>query len=548
MMNTRALPFLVSILPPSVFLLYLYQRNAASLSIWHTLIAIAVFTLGAVVMHLVISKLVKSSGAAALINNLLWILFFTIKAPYQVFNLIVRKNLTIYLCITIVITAIIIALIVRYKSILQRQITFKILSVFWLVIFMFNAVPAFVYAIDNHSKYIADKKNYKTDFNVDNNLPSPNIYWLLMDGMLGFKAMEYFFNDPQPEFTAQLTERGFIINRDAQFEALHATVYCIPALMCPHYMDTVFVPELRNIDVKDYRQEMKLRYLGSKFGKSVRLAGKRIELVTAFEKKGYQTNIVTMISPSILYPCTDNYYNYAKRIEKSNIKTNGLDTLETLDSFMYLLYKTSPISKLYFIFELLIKKYESSIIISTNIPKFISKLSDQPSNIPKAFLGEYHWFMDALVDIGNYSQAKLVIIHDARAHHPFIYDERGNPIKRKQKEELDPYNYPSQHHFASAIVISYIDFILNIDPEAIIVIQADHGLHIEGTRQLLISKYGKTDEDVRIMQNQTISAVRIPEKWGGLDQPIEPPNITRLLVNRYVGENYELLAPEDIIK
>jgi hypothetical protein len=81
-----------------------------------------------------------------------------------------------------------------------------------------------------------------------------------------------------------------------------------------------------------------------------------------------------------------------------------------------------------------------------------------------------------------------------------------------------------------------------------IILQSDHGLHIENTKLQLISKYGKTDEDVRIMQNQTISAVRIPEKWGGLEEPIEPLNIVRLLINRYVGENYRLLNSEEIIK
>jgi hypothetical protein len=113
---------------------------------------------------------------------------------------------------------------------------------------------------------------------------------------------------------------------------------------------------------------------------------------------------------------------------------------------------------------------------------------------------------------------------------------------------LDPCNYPSQHYFASSIIISYIDFILKADPEAVIVLQSDHGLHEEESRQQLISKYGKSDDDVRLMQNQTISAVRFPEEWESGEKPIEPLNITRILVNRYVGDNYTLLDTADIIK
>jgi hypothetical protein len=44
------------------------------------------------------------------------------------------------------------------------------------------------------------------------------------------------------------------------------------------------------------------------------------------------------------------------------------------------------------------------------------------------------------------------------------------------------------------------------------------------------------------MQNQVMSAVRIPEIWGGLEKPLDPLDISRVLVNRYVGKNYELVT------
>jgi hypothetical protein len=499
-------------------------------------------------MHFVISRLVKSSCAAVLINNLLWVLFFTIKAPYETFNLIERKNLAIYLFIMTLITITIITLIIRYKNKYQNHIIFKILSVFWLVIFMFNAVPSFVYVIGNNSKYIANENNYKTKFYVDNNLPSPNIYWLLMDGMLGFKAMEYLFNDPQTEFTAQLIERGFIINRDAQFEAIHATAYSIPVLMCPHYYDSSFISELWNINIDEYKQKIKLTNKPSfSFVKSINLARIRNELITAFNnRKKYQTSVITL-GLTYLPPITNKYYLGGKKIIKSELET--MNDIESIQFGLSLLFITTPLTKLHSIISLLLKIYQNNKFEST----VIQKVSNSSIDIFKSFYGESYrgndkWYIDALADIMIYSGPKLTIIHDGKAHSPFIYDEHGNKITRRQKEALDPYNYPSQHHFTSAIVISYIDFILNIDPFAIIIIQADHGLHDPKTRDLFISKYGKTDEDVKLMQNQTINAVRIPEKWGGLEQPIEPPNITRLLVNRYVGENYKFLASEDIIK
>jgi len=405
---------------------------------------------------------------------------------------------------------------------------------------MLNAVPAFVYTARKQSKYIVDENYYKTEFNVDKNLPSPNIYWLLMDGMLGFKAMEYLFNDPQPEFTAQLTERGFKINRDAQFEALHSTNYCIPALMCPTYYDSYFIPKL-----KLYFFDKKEKLLHSK--KVAMLARIKNELILAFNRKGYQTSSI-VIYPDLYYFSPDVLYINNKKItqvqELNNKINRDQEGIQELYSIFSLFTQNTPLGWIVSVFDMFMNHYLKKYYLLN-----IQEISSQPFDNIELFFGEsYHendrWYLSALADIMN-QRYKLVIIHDMKAHFPFIYSKEGKRIKTNF---ADPYSYLPQHHFASSIVISYIDFITNKDPDAIIVIQSDHGLHYNETRQILISKYGKTDEDVRLMQNQTISAVRIPEKWGGLEQPIEPPNITRLLVNRYVGENYKMLAPEDIIK
>jgi hypothetical protein len=545
-MNTRIFPSLVSILPPSVFLLYLYQRNAVYLSIWHVLVAIAIFTTGAVILHLVVSKLVKSSGVAALITNILWILFFMIKAPY----LLIKDSFAfdiraVYASIMAVITIIVIFLIIRYKNKLQKQEIYKVLFVFWAVVFMLNAVPSLGYAINSNIKYTGDDKNYKTEFTVDTSLPSPNIYWLLMDGMLGFKAMEHLFNDSQPVFTAQLTERGFVINREAQFEALHATVFGIPVLMSPHYYDTLFLPTLRNEDILDYKKKAKLRNSIGKFKKSTTLARIRNEFISALDRKGYRINAINY---DLTYLIHDNcYYYYIKsKINKGIVTTNILDNIGKLFSLKELLYRTTVVAKLDIILNPLIEMYLKHELKVTAVTELSADICG--SFFGNSYQGNDRWHLGALYDIMDYSDPKFVIIHDMKPHCPFSYDEYGKLIKRSDVEKMDPNNYPPQHYFAGKIVIAYIDYILNRDSEAIIILQSDHGLHSDETRGQLITKYGKNDEDVLIMQNQTISAVRIPQKWGGLDQPIEPPNITRLLVNRYVGENYTLLSSDEIIK
>ena len=99
------------------------------------------------------------------------------------------------------------------------------------------------------------------------------------------------------------------------------------------------------------------------------------------------------------------------------------------------------------------------------------------------------------------------------------------------------------HAYSINIVLNAIDLILEQDPNAVIVIQSDHGLHIPDTQEFL-QEQGFSDEELFLLINSTMSAVRIPEQYGGLGEPLDPRNISRELVNRFVGPNYQLLPNE----
>ena len=410
---------------------------------------------------------------------------------------------------------------------------------------MLNAASAVKYLINSNSKLaVYNENDHKTDFNVDTDLPNPNIYWLFMDGMLGFKAMEHFFDDTQPEFIAQLTERGFIINREARFEALQRTAHCIPALMCPYYYDTFFSPRLRHWDVSDYKQIEKLR----RFIKiKADLACFNNELIFAFGKKGYQTNVIAQSTYQYFQQTNVKYMN-GKKIECGDISPDILTNIEYLRCGKILFNHITLLGRLNFILDRLFDKYENRKLNISDIHNYYSHSSDVfKSFIVESYQGDDRWYLNALADIMNHStDPTLTIIHDSKAHWPFIHEEQGNLIKRRERESMDISNYPLQHHFTGSIVISYIDFILNSDPSSIIILQSDHGLHSDESRALFIAKYGKNSGEMRLMQNQTISAVRIPDREN--EQTIDPLNITRVLVNCFVGDNYKLLDTKDIIK
>jgi hypothetical protein len=357
-----------------------------------------------------------------------------------------------------------------------------------------------------------------------------------MDGMLGFKGMETLFDDRQSAFTAELEERGFRINRDAEFEVFHGTMRATPALFSPAWYDTEFLPLLETVDLGNY--EDKRRKLVNFNPINGRINN---ELITAFNAKGYMTYTVNvsgfhfynMFLATVKRPFVDNGQNIS-------LKQRNLAFAYTQMLFLNNLLAMSivPCTVTRFLGEKLIH------LIYVNVENTGS--SPIPQEDKTAIYGEAYskpdvWYAGALAQIfAEKTEPRLVIVHDAKAHYPFMLNEDGTEVRRSETEGLNPSNYPPQHRYTARVLTAYIDFILKNDPDVVIVVQADHGLHHDKNRALLLAA-GKTEDDVRLMQNSVISAVRIPECWGGLDKPLDPLNISRVLINRYVGEQYALL-------
>jgi len=100
--------------------------------------------------------------------------------------------------------------------------------------------------------------------------------------------------------------------------------------------------------------------------------------------------------------------------------------------------------------------------------------------------------------------------------------------------------YPLAFEEAAKRMLYLVDVAIERNPNTVIVLQADHGFHRYRT-QLYLLDQGYNMEQVLELIHSVFSAIRIPPKYGGLDTPIAPLNISRELINRFVGENYTLL-------
>jgi hypothetical protein len=509
-------------------------KNSAYIDYWQILLIAIIFAIGGIALYLIVVHVGKSPQAAAVVSIVLWILFFTIRRVTDKIMLILAVlNMAFRYSMILVLLIMLLLIAFHFSRRLRKKEPFVIIAVFEIVLFLLNFVPA---TISEIIKYFSHSDfGYTNNFKVDTNSPSPNIYWLFMDGMLGFKAMEDIFNDPQVEFESKLKERDFLVNRDAQFEISHSTMFAIPALMSPHYYDTAMAPLLASIDLNDYTSTIvSIRKLNTTN------ARKYNELVFAFNAKGYQVNTVSNFLGTYFYPTTDNFYFQGKKGRQKDLADlKNIDAAMKLQDMLEFLIKYTAIPGAIF--------YPITFITHNFVDKKLEFVKINPSGIDKNLIygniyqGGNTWYIDALAEVFAESEPQITILHEGLTHNPFFLSEDGSLINRTETEGQNPYNYPPQHRFAREVLLRYIDLIITADPGAIIVVQADHGLHHEDNRKQLLAMPGGNAETVRLMQNQTMSAVRIPEKWGGLDAPLDPLNITRELVNRYVGPNYELL-------
>jgi hypothetical protein len=511
-----------------------YIEYAECLYYWHVFIVAMVFSIGTILFYRVISRIGKSPQGSALVCVFFWIMFFYIRYYYGEFILDIVANFsrTIRLLTLAILVLSLTVLVYIIGCRIKRKECFQILAVFEITIFLLCFVQATVVYISG--KIFGDSKiTYKASFNIEDDSPSPNIYWLFMDGMLGFRAMEYFFDDPQIEFESQLKEREFLVNREAEFEAFHSTIYAIPALMNPEFYDKVM-----SLFLISYDPVFRDRLLSSIKVTVFDTARMNNELIAAFNAKGYQTSVVAF-GLNYWFPTElSSFYFKNKKYNVFNPPNDKRD--DKAEYLLFLIVEKTPL----FLFLDNILYFFGAIKKDLRI-KFVEKTDFDKNTIygnlysGNGISGNDTWNINALFDILKSPSPRMTIIHDLKAHVPYILDEDGSILRRTKNEKTDIYNYPPQHRFTRNYLIALIDLIIANDPDAIIVVQADHGLHNSSPEQILSS--GGTWDEVQLMYNQTMSAVRIPDKWGGLDAPLDPLNITRVLVNRYVGQNYELL-------
>lgn len=532
---------LLAALPPVVFLYFAYNQNFDYLSFGQVaVVALAFATLGAL-LQLGLARLLKNANAAGLVMLVVWVLFFTFN---QIFvgleGVCLGLKLPVFTAVALAALVLLCPLLCALGRRIRGPEAPRALAVVLCVVLMMNLGPVVWYQV-SAPKY--DPDQYKTTFTVDESTPSPNIYWFHIDGMQSMAGVAELFGDEQAEFRAALAERGFVVNDDAWFESGHTTTVAMLELMSPSFYEAEILPMLDFDSFNDDAAYMAMvnALRDPSLKNQLDMAHVNNETLVAFAEKGYHTSAITY-SDLTIYKTVDVFYSMADADLATPVLTPKDDApgsafLAGQDRANLANVLTSATALR------LLRPQVEALVQRMNAGTYEYGELTWPKEAAREIIGQGYEeagevTVRALGEILESEEPRFAVVHDVQAHTPYVYDEKGERILGQSGADFDHY-YP-QHVYARGVLVKLLDMVLAADPEAVIVLQSDHGLH--GTTREEMAAAGVADlAEVQLTWNGNISAVRIPESYGGQDSPMDPLNIARELVNRFVGDNYDLL-------
>ncbi len=501
---------------------YAYVFVASEL-VWYFLIVFVVF----IGINLLMNLISKNRIISFYLMLLLAIVFY-------------RINSTADFCL-FALLLVLLSFGLRKIKVDEKGVLVMIPSMFCLFFILFSFIPALVMRIDLFVNTDRTVVNYYVK--VENkDIERPNIYYIHCDGMMSMEAMNRYFGYDDKYLNDYLEDNKFLINRDVELVLGHKTQTALTALFNPYYYDNKEKAYLEKLE--EYYDNPKSRLNNYITYQEMRDKRLNSELLRGLSKVGYTTyEIGPYDRHSVLN--TDYFYDYyyfavTHRHIRAGLKLRKFD--KNYDK---------KILQRYLNIQLLIDTYPNGNDKFRHVD-FSKYLKDvefvKPMNLD---LSNYEYLgkttnekvlnaLYGLEDIKkNNDKNKFVFINYDLAHLYAAYDRNGNEIDYKEKFKIA---YKENYMYDSYLLADLVKYIKNYDDNALIILQADHGIHVMSCENISKEVGVKIDECKHI-RNSTFSSIYIPKKYKNGDEEYlsNPLNISRYLVNNYVGHNYEYI-------
>jgi hypothetical protein len=480
---------------PGILLFHFYNRNHVfnHIVFGEVLVLAGIFAVFGLLLFLAFKFVAGSEEGALLLAVLFWLCFWLFEILFNVTErylfTLTPSGFMVLLGVGLVSIA---AFFHRYRPPFAKvRPAFNALALSLIALFIFNLIPGVSHnlVLNRARAEIADADEgalpfyIKRNFHIDTTLPAPDIYWFHVDGMMSLETVERFWGKSQEHLRTEFTRRGFIVYENAQLNA-GFTDSAFAALLFPAFYDSFWGERLAEV-AKVFRLERQ-RFLVDELaqvGLTLNdLQMPNSELVSALVYRRYAMRGIHRIGSF--------YHFYFIR------RDNRFLTGDLLD----LLRLTTPL----------------------NIP---------PPTLTERVAIEQQSYNDP-EPLARFTWRSLVYTH--------MNDVWQQDPTMTELDYTAVHLYPLAYEHMAQRIFHFVDIVLEANPNAVIVLQSDHGFHMQPTQQYLLNE-GNTLDQVLELIHSVFSAVRIPSQYGGLEAPIAPLNISRELVNRFVGQNYNLL-------
>lgn len=431
-------------------------------------------------------------------------------------------------------------LVFDFKKFINVKLDTFIGLVSCIIIVLFSY--GFVQTVFNFSTMLLKTNNEDVSFEVevDDNYDTPNIYYIHCDGMLSLGAMRSYFGYTNNYLNNYFIDNGYYHNMDAELVGGRKTQRALAAMFNPNYYDKVLKDFLIDLEDSYYEDKPVSSLVGYR-----KLEDKRLnsELFDALDKKKYTTFAIGEYNQYTSLD-VDYYYDFYY------FDSEWLHLIDGKDKLRYIKESNNDLKLSSYVDFLHFRNLLSNTMFHEVID-YVDYLDYKDIPYDDINLSDYEYISDSeywpakailkgLDKSFELNDDKFVFIDYNLNHLSLTFDSNGNRLREEDMFNLRYYS--GNYQYSTYLLVDILQFIHDNDPEAVIIVQGDHGIHMLEDSYIM-NRISIDVTGLKKVRNSVISAMYIPNKYKNGDEKYlnNPLNIGRYLVNNYVGDNYKYL-------
>ncbi len=482
--KTKILPVISILLTCAYPCTFIYFQNVGEGSFTEIILPFCIFTLIAALITLISWLYFKKIETAAFFSCLAMLFFMN-------FNLLGKLLLKVsanfkgeYILFIFIPLYILLAICLKKKAPDTKK-GLSVISLIFGLLILWNgilAIPDIAQKLTFKGNGVVLSDNLSSSQQNGTELPNRNVYYFIFDEYGGSEGLKYYYAFDNHDFEQFLSDNGFVISHSSHNSESIDTVDTLPNLLNLDYVTEI-----------GGTTENNMQYTENPI------------LYQFFSNRGYQVNLI----------------NHRDALGEENCrvisKYRGNDRMDTLEDYIF---------NQSMIYNLTLRLMPRQTSTSRYAEGLSSAINDMK-----------HVWEEAA------GQPTLTICYLQCPHAGFVYDRNGNRLPEEDALNwADKDLYIEQLLFLNSQIRETVALIQSNDPDAVIVMQSDHGVRYAKHCMYL---YEQSDYDAptetRYMQN-ILNCVY----WGEGNPPIDIEGLTgintwRTILNNAFGSNLELL-------